>query len=84
MALSINHDGRVSHYRIEQRRYGRGDEARYFVQGTSRLFRTLSEFVDHHSKNAGGLATRIIHPLPKRNTTVSFTTNQGNWEIRDK
>ncbi|KAK0403448.1 hypothetical protein QR680_016923 [Steinernema hermaphroditum] len=78
-SISVRHDGRVYHYRIN---VDSGD--RLFITQESK-FKTLGELIHHHSVNADGLICNLLYPAPKKErapTVFSLSPTQPDeWEI---
>jgi len=77
-SISLRFEGRVYHYRIQQR----VEDNHYFVTVDSR-FATLTELVHHHSMQQDGLITQLLYPAPKANKPAIFSLSPDTdeWEI---
>ncbi|TKR79909.1 hypothetical protein L596_014060 [Steinernema carpocapsae] len=78
-SISVRHDGRVYHYRINLDSSGR-----LFITQESK-FKTLGELIHHHSVNADGLICNLLYPAAKKErapTVFSLSPTQPDeWEI---
>ncbi|XP_013776391.1 tyrosine-protein kinase Abl-like [Limulus polyphemus] len=76
-SISLRHDGRVYHYRINE-----DGEGKVYVTSECR-FNTLAELVHHHSMHADGLITMLLYPAPKRNKPAVFALSPepDEWEV---
>jgi tyrosine-protein kinase Tec len=54
--LSICHEGQVRHYHIKD-----DQEKKYYISEKHR-FSTITELIDYHKLNGGGLVTRLRRP----------------------
>ncbi|CAD5229409.1 unnamed protein product [Bursaphelenchus okinawaensis] len=78
-SISVRHEGRVYHYRINVD----CNEKLYITQDSK--FKSLSELVHHHSNSSSGLICNLMYPAPKKNKgPASFSlspTAADQWEI---
>ncbi|CAD5234386.1 unnamed protein product [Bursaphelenchus xylophilus] len=78
-SISVRHEGRVYHYRINVDTHDR----LYITQDSK--FKTLSELVHHHSNSSSGLICSLLYPAPKKHKgPASFSlspTAADQWEI---
>lgn len=79
LSVSLRHDGRVYHYRINE------ENGRYFIT-PDWAFLTLAQLIHHHSVHANGLTTTLIYPAPKQIDPNAILENPtattiDAWEI---
>ncbi|KAI1708926.1 protein tyrosine kinase domain-containing protein [Ditylenchus destructor] len=79
-SISLRHDGRVYHYRIN---VDSTSDRLYITQDAK--FKTLGELVHHHSVYASGLICTLMYPAPKKQrppTIFSLSPTQPDeWEV---
>ncbi|CAL2049322.1 unnamed protein product [Caenorhabditis brenneri] len=77
--ISVRHDGRVFHYRINV-----DNTERMFITQEVK-FRTLGELVHHHSVHADGLICLLMYPASKKDKTRGLFSLSPNapdeWEL---
>ncbi|UMM40511.1 hypothetical protein L5515_017113 [Caenorhabditis briggsae] len=77
--ISVRHDGRVFHYRINV-----DNTERMFITQEVK-FRTLGELVHHHSVHADGLICTLMYPASKKDKTRGLFSLSPNapdeWEL---
>uniref|UniRef100_A0A7E4W137 Tyrosine-protein kinase n=1 Tax=Panagrellus redivivus TaxID=6233 RepID=A0A7E4W137_PANRE len=78
-SISVRHDGRVYHYRINV-----DYNDRLFITQDSK-FKSLAELVHHHSTYADGLICTLLYPVPKKQRLPAMfslsPTQPDEWEI---
>uniref|UniRef100_A0AC34QPU0 Tyrosine-protein kinase n=1 Tax=Panagrolaimus sp. JU765 TaxID=591449 RepID=A0AC34QPU0_9BILA len=78
-SISVRHDGRVYHYRIN---VDHNDQL--FITQDSK-FRNLAELVHHHSTYADGLICTLLYPAPKKQKNPGVfslsPTQPDEWEV---
>lgn len=67
--LSVLDNGKVKHYKLKKLENGH-----HFVS-RSRTFQTLSELVEHYSRQADGLCVRLGEPCKKVKYPVQYNRN---------
>uniref|UniRef100_A0A915DZW2 Tyrosine-protein kinase n=1 Tax=Ditylenchus dipsaci TaxID=166011 RepID=A0A915DZW2_9BILA len=79
-SISLRHDGRVYHYRIN---VDPTSDKLYITQDAK--FKMLGELVHHHSVYASGLICTLMYPAPKKQrppTIFSLSPTQPDeWEV---
>ncbi len=77
-SISLKCDGKVFHYRINVNPH----TSKYFVRLNSK-FDSLSELVEHHSKDSDGLRIRLKYPAPNLHKTGLHSPLQevDEWEV---
>ncbi|CAI4228791.1 unnamed protein product [Auanema sp. JU1783] len=78
-SISVRHDGRVFHYRINV-----DVQDKLFITQEAK-FKTLGELVHHHSVHADGLICTLMYPAPKKNKPPCVfslsPTQPDEWEV---
>ncbi|GMT04998.1 hypothetical protein PENTCL1PPCAC_27172, partial [Pristionchus entomophagus] len=78
-SISVRHDGRVYHYRINEEENGR-----LFITKENK-FKSLGELVHHHSMQADGLICNLLYPAPKKHRAAQVfslsPTAPDEWEV---
>ncbi|VDO60126.1 unnamed protein product [Heligmosomoides polygyrus] len=78
-SISVRHDGRVYHYRINV-----DPEHRLYITQEAK-FNTLGELVHHHSVQADGLICNLLFPAPKKERPPCVfslsPTQPDEWEV---
>lgn len=78
-SISVRHDGRVYHYRINE-----DDSGRLFITKENK-FKSLGELVHHHSMQADGLICNLLYPAPKKHRAAQVfslsPTAPDEWEV---
>eukprot|EP00054_Salpingoeca_dolichothecata_P008781 m.49809 g.49809 ORF g.49809 m.49809 type:complete len:663 (+) comp17953_c0_seq1:32-2020(+) len=73
-SLSVSHGDSLRHYRVKHA------EDTYFINERHK-FRTISELVEYHMHNSGGLVTRLRKSLKDLNAPVTAGLGHDKWEI---
>uniref|UniRef100_A0A914XX90 Tyrosine-protein kinase n=1 Tax=Panagrolaimus superbus TaxID=310955 RepID=A0A914XX90_9BILA len=78
-SISVRHDGRVYHYRINV-----DHTDKLFITQDSK-FKSLNELIHHHSTYADGLICNLLYPAPKKQRLPGIfslsPTQPDEWEI---
>ncbi|CAD6188681.1 unnamed protein product [Caenorhabditis auriculariae] len=78
-SISVRHDGRVYHYRINF-----DANERFFITQEAK-FKNLAELIHHHSLHADGLICSLMYPASKKERTRGVfslsPTQPDEWEI---
>ncbi|GMR31579.1 hypothetical protein PMAYCL1PPCAC_01774 [Pristionchus mayeri] len=78
-SISVRHDGRVYHYRINE-----DESGRIFITKENK-FKSLGELVHHHSMQADGLICNLLYPAPKKHRVAQVfslsPTAPDEWEV---
>eukprot|EP00080_Pristionchus_pacificus_P014611 PDM74631.1 abl-1 [Pristionchus pacificus] len=78
-SISVRHDGRVYHYRINE-----DDGGRLYITKENK-FKNLGELVHHHSMQADGLICNLLYPAPKKHRAAQVfslsPTAPDEWEV---
>ncbi|XP_071171781.1 tyrosine-protein kinase CSK-like isoform X1 [Mytilus galloprovincialis] len=80
--LSVVYYNKVEHYRVILR------QNKLEIDGGDCQFQTLIDLVEHYTKDADGLCTRLLQPLQKKGSSFSAVSVQdfesGGWVISQK
>ncbi|KAK5978347.1 hypothetical protein GCK32_012889 [Trichostrongylus colubriformis] len=78
-SISVRHEGRVYHYRINTD----ANDKLYITQEAR--FDSLSDLIHHHSVQANGLVCNLLFPAPKKNRPPCVfslsPTQPDEWEV---
>jgi tyrosine-protein kinase Tec len=76
-SLSVFFKDGLKHYHIKH------NGSKYFVS-ERHLFDTITELIEYHKHNSGGLVTRLRKPVNDRNQPVAAGLGHDKWELDPK
>lgn len=74
--LSICHEGQVRHYHIKE-----DSDKNHFISEKHR-FPTITELIEYHKLNGGGLVTRLRRPPAQLVPNIPVLQFDSKWEIK--
>ena len=77
-SLSVRNDNKVVHYHIKKT-----DSGQFYIT-QQKKFDSVTELVQHYSRDADGLCTPLIMPYPKLDLPPPTFALLGNREFEDK
>ncbi|EDQ89876.1 uncharacterized protein MONBRDRAFT_44312 [Monosiga brevicollis MX1] len=73
-SLSVFYQGKLKHYKIKH------DQDMYRVS-ERHTFASISELIEYHKHNGGGLVTRLRKPVQDANTPITAGLGHDRWEL---